>query len=71
MHIADDPEIGAVIGSLLKGRDIPGLAKGKTLEPSQSKLGWAYTAVVPTTCCAQVMCMFVQALDQATSRAKS
>jgi lipopolysaccharide biosynthesis glycosyltransferase len=71
MHIADDPEIGAGIGSFLKGRDIPGLAKDKTLERSQSKLGWAYTAVVPTTICAQVMGVFAQALDQATSRAKS
>lgn len=66
LHLADDPRLDP---ALLKG--IPTLPRGKTPEFAQTKHGWAYAAVVPVGQCAQVMGALAQALDQATSRAKS
>jgi lipopolysaccharide biosynthesis glycosyltransferase len=63
LHCADD--------ALLDCGAIAGLAAGQRLERVQTKQGWTYGGVVPLAQCVQVIGALVEALDQATSRAKS
>lgn len=75
VHFADDPMLSPALFALLDTAVIPGLQSGKSLELAQTKLGWAYGAVVPISACGQVISVLAAALDQAsdqaTSRAKS
>ncbi|MGO4906830.1 glycosyltransferase [Pseudorhodobacter sp. W20_MBD10_FR17] len=71
LHFAEGESLGAALAARLEGAVIPDLLNDETLKLAQTKHGWSYTAVVPVGQCAQVMGALAQALDHATSRAKS
>jgi lipopolysaccharide biosynthesis glycosyltransferase len=67
VHFAEDESLGAALERV----DMSDLLNGETLKLAQTKHGWSYTVVVQVGRCAQVMGVLAQALDHATSRAKS
>lgn len=67
----DDAALAPAIFAQMELVVVPGLGKGKTPDLARTKQGWTYTVVVPVGLCGQVINVFVAALDQATSRAKS
>ncbi len=71
VHFPDDPVLAPALFAQLDKAIVPGLGKGKTLELTQTKDGWSYSAVIPIAHCRQALVALAAALDQATSRAKS
>jgi hypothetical protein len=71
LRFDEDSSLAPAIFAEVEAADLPRMAKGISLDLARGAQGWAYTAVVPIGLCSQVLSLFVAALDQATSRAKS